>query len=348
VKAITLAPGIANSAQLEDIEAPSVMDGSLLAKTIAVGVCGTDLEILGGEYGSAPLGRRMVLGHEALAEVVDCRKGEGFSKGDFIVPIVRRPDSLPCPSCAADEWDMCSNGGYTERGIKDADGYASEYFRVAPEFAVKVPPELGLLAVLTEPMSVVAKAWAHIDALALRGNYPSKRVLVTGAGPVGLLAALVAQQRGYEVRVLDRELEGIKPALVHELGATYCLGSVEEAGAGANVILECTGAPSVVLSLLNVAAPNSVKCLLGVAPGTKELPFDVGMLTRRMVLNNEVVFGSVNANRLHYCQAVEMLRRAPKDWLGKLITRRVSLTDWPSAYEKRPGDIKTVLLFGGA
>ena len=71
---------------------------------------------------------------------------------------------MPCPACAAGEWDMCRNGQYTERGIKERNGYGCERFRVEPDFAIKVDPALGELGVLLEPTSVVAKAWDHIDA----------------------------------------------------------------------------------------------------------------------------------------------------------------------------------------
>ena len=134
---------------------------------------------------------------------------------------MRRPDPVPCASCAAGEWDMCRNGQYTEHGIKGLHGFGAEYFRVDPGFAVPVDRSLGLAGVLIEPTSVVAKAWEHIDRIAARAVWRPSRVLVTGAGPIGLLAALLARQRGFEVHVLDRVTDGPKPALVRDLGATY-------------------------------------------------------------------------------------------------------------------------------
>ena len=84
-----------------------------------------------------------MLGHESLGEVIEAPPGSGFAAGDRVVGIVRRPDPVPCPACAAGEWDMCRNGRYTERGIKGLHGFGAERFRIEPEFAVKVDPALG-------------------------------------------------------------------------------------------------------------------------------------------------------------------------------------------------------------
>ena len=114
-----------------------------------------------------------------------------------MVGIVRRRDPLPCPACAAGHWDMCVNGHYTERGIKGRHGYASQRYRIHPEYLVAVDPALGTLGVLLEPATVVAKAWDHIERIGRRAPWAPEKVLVTGAGPIGLLAALLATQRGY-------------------------------------------------------------------------------------------------------------------------------------------------------
>src|SRR4051812_39845163 len=220
MRALTVLPRHPNSARLDDLPyAVGEVDGLTLS-TLCVGVCGTDAEILRGDYGWAPPGReRLVLGHECLARVD--QNSMGFKQGELVVPIVRRPDPVPCPACAADEWDMCRNGQYTEHGIKQLDGYCAEELRVAPAFLVRVPEKLGTHAVLVEPTSVVAKAWEHIERIGRRAHWAPRRALVTGAGPVGLLAALSGRQRGLDVTVLDRVTDGPKPRLARALGAQY-------------------------------------------------------------------------------------------------------------------------------
>ena len=122
MNAITVEPHNPGSARLEDIPGPDLHYGSVLVEALAVGVCGTDVEIVEGKYGWAPPGRtRLVLGHESLGRVLDPGPRGSLKEGDLIVGIVRRPDPVPCPNCAVGEWDMCRNGEYTERGIKQID-----------------------------------------------------------------------------------------------------------------------------------------------------------------------------------------------------------------------------------
>ena len=273
MRAITLLPGTPDSARLEEVPDPGPEEGSVLVDGVALGICGTDNEIVGGEYGEAPPGaERLVLGHESLGRVIEAPAGSGLEPGDLVVGIVRRPDPEPCPSCAAGEWDFCRNGGYTERGIKALHGYGSERWRIEPEFAVKLDPALGLLGVLMEPTSVVAKAWEQIDRILERATIGPRRVLVTGAGPIGLLAALLTAQRGYELHVLDRATEGPKPELVEALGGTYHHDGVAAVEPKPDIIIEATGAGVVVLDALWHTAENGIVCLTGVSAGGHRVP----------------------------------------------------------------------------
>jgi len=224
LRAITVRPPKPNSVELCDVPEPPASEGAMLVEAIALGVCGTDREIIEGDYGEAPDGHdRLILGHESLGRIIEAH--DGFAKGDHVVGIVRHPDPVPCPACASGQWDMCRNGLYTEHGIKGLNGFGAERWRIAPEFAVKVDPALGLNAVLLEPTSVVAKAWDHIDRV-WRLDAPPRRALVTGAGPIGLLAVLLGAQRGCEMHIYDRNAGGPKPELAKEIGATYQSGDL--------------------------------------------------------------------------------------------------------------------------
>ena len=268
MKAITVEPRKPGSARLEDVPEPDVRNGSVLVEAIAVGVCGTDVEIVQGKYGWSPPGKtRLVLGHESLGRVVDPGPGSGLKKGDLVVGIVRRPDPVPCPNCAVGEWDMCRNGRYTERGIKEIDGYMSERWRIEPEYAMKVDPSLGLLGVLLEPTTVVTKAWEQVVAVGQRAFWEPRTLLVTGAGPIGLLAALVGTQHGLDVHVLDRNESGPKPELIRALGATHHSGSVLDLGFEPDVIIECTGAGSVIADTIQQIGAGGIICLTGVGTG---------------------------------------------------------------------------------
>jgi threonine dehydrogenase-like Zn-dependent dehydrogenase len=344
MQGITVVPLQAGSASLDDLPEPSPDEGELLVQTLAVGVCGTDLEISQGEYGWAPPGReRLVLGHESLGRVLEAPDGSDLAAGDLVVGIVRQPDPVPCASCAAGEWDMCRNGRYTEHGIKELDGFMRERYRIDPGFAVKLDPALERTGVLLEPTSVVAKAWEQIERIAARGVWSPEVVLVTGAGPIGLLAALLGVQRGLEVHVLDRVTSGPKPGLVADLGATYSSGTLGDAVDHADVVLECTGVGQLVLDAIDQTGPDGIVCLTGVSAAGRTLTIDAGALNRELVLENEVVFGTVNANRRHYQAAAAALAAADQSWLERLITRRVPLGQWSDALQRQPDDVKAVL-----
>jgi glucose 1-dehydrogenase len=341
MRAITVIPGQAGSASLEEVPEPGEAAGAVLVDGLALGICGTDGEIVRGEYGWAPPGaERLVLGHESLGRVREAPDGSGFAAGDLVVGIVRRPDPVPCGPCSAGEWDFCANGEYTERGIKERHGYGSERWRVESEFAIKLDPELEDVGVLLEPTTVVAKAWEQIERIGARATFAPHRVLVTGAGPIGLLAALLATQRGYELHVLDQVTDGPKPELVERLGGTYHVGDTPPE---VDIVVEATGAPAVVAQALRGTTRNGIVCLTGVSSGGRPLDFDIGGFNRDVVLENDVVFGTVNANRRHYEAAAAALGTADRDWLRALITRRVPLDRWHEALERRPGDVKVVV-----
>jgi glucose 1-dehydrogenase len=348
MRAITVLPGIANSARLDEVPEPPLSEGPVLVRTLALGVCATDREILVGAYGSAPPGeQRLVLGHESLGTVEAAPADSGLVPGDLVVGIVRRPDPEPCPACAAGEWDMCRNGRYTERGIKERHGYGAERFRVETEFVVKVEPSLGMLGVLLEPASILAKAWDHIERIGRRTRiWAPRTLLVTGAGPIGLLAALMGFQRDLEVHVLDHNNWGPKEAIVHDLGATYHTDEGSLARLAPDILIECTGAAALINDCLSATAPAGIACLTGVTEPGKMFDYDIGRLNRTLVLNNDVVFGTVNANRRHYEMAAGALARADQAWLARLITRRVPLARWSEALEHRAGDIKVIIEFG--
>jgi glucose 1-dehydrogenase len=351
VRALTVVPGKANSLAVTDVPDARAGDGDLLVDGIAVGVCGTDKEIAGGDYGWAPPGRdRLVIGHESLGRVRHAPPGSRFAPGDLVVGVVRRPDPVPCGACAHGQFDMCRNGRYTERGIKEVDGYASQTWRVEADYAVALDARLAEVGVLMEPTTVVAKAWDQVQKVGARAWFEPRTALVTGAGPIGLLAALLGVQRGLDVHVLDQATDGPKPALVRDLGATYHHGGIDEVTAAVrpDVVIEATGVPSVVFDAIAATASYGIVCLTGVSPVGRRLSIDGGGVNREIVLENDVVIGSVNANLDHYAAAAEALARADLGWLTRLITRRVPLDRFAEAFTARPDDVKVVIDLDGA
>ena len=346
MKAITVEPKKAESARYEDFPEPNVHEGSVLVEAIAVGVCGTDVEIVEGKYGWAPQGAtRLVLGHESLGRVIDPGPSSSFKKGDLVVGIVRRPDPVPCPNCAVGEWDMCRNGQYTERGIKQIHGFMSERWRIEPEYAIKVDPGLGLLGVLLEPTTVITKALEQVSLIGRRSYWEPRTVVVTGAGPIGLLAALTAKMHGMDVHVLDRMESGTKPDLVRALGATYHTGSVKTLGIRPDAIIECTGVGQVIADSIQAIGSGGTVCLTGVGQGGVVTSDATADIAASAVLNNNVIVGSVNANKRHWYRAGGILARADRSWLRRLITRCEKPQNFKQALERKPDDIKVVIQF---
>ena len=310
---------------------------------LLTGICGTDLELVSGAFGSGrPGADHLVIGHESLGRVLEAPVGSGFSTGDLVAGVVRRPDPVPCPACARGEWDFCRNGQYTERGIKEMDGYGAERWRVDPYFAVPVPPALGDLGVLVEPASILTKAWEQVDQVGARSWFAPQHVLVTGAGPIGLLAALIARQRGYDIHVLDRVEDGPKPELVRALGGTYItdLGQLDVVP---DVVIEATGAGQLVFDCASLLPPAGVMCLAGIHPGPATVDVQLDALVRQLVVRNAALVGTVNAGKRHYADAVDVLLAADRAWLERLITRTVPLSEWPDALVREPDDIKVVV-----
>ena len=223
----------------------------------------------------------------------------------------------------------------------------SERWRIEPGYFTKLDPSLGILGVLLEPATVVAKAWELVGAMRARAFWEPRSVLVTGAGPIGMLAAGVGVQHGFEVHVLDRVTEGAKPSLVEDLGATYHAGTVADIGFEPDVVIECTGVGPVIVDSIRQVGAGGVVCLTGVGSGGPASGLASADIAKALVLRNNVVVGSVNANRRHFYRAAQALAAADRDWLARLISRRVPPDHVAEALTRGPDDIKVVVDFGG-
>ena len=347
MRAITILPGAPHSARLDEVEEPAETGGSILVRTRALGICGTDHEILSGLYGTAPRGEeRLILGHESLGVVEAAPAESGFRRGDHVVGIVRRPDPVPCPACGSGEWDMCRNGLYTERGIKELHGFGAERFRIEPDFAVKAEPGLGLRGRADgarergrKSLGACVPDRAPLAVLGAR-QHPGHR-----RWSDRLLAALIGAQHGLSVHVLDRHKTGPKPKLVRDLGGVHHDSTASLGDMQFDVVMECTAASPVIVDAIARCAPSGIVCLVGVSSAGRQDEFDIGGFNRKLVLDNGVVFGTVNANRRHYENAARALAKANRGWLDGLISRRVPLSRWQDAFVPQPDDIKVVLDF---
>jgi glucose 1-dehydrogenase len=311
VRAVALDYESRSLAQIElpDPEAPG--PGEVLFRVQATGVCGTDRELAEFHFGEPPTGeRRLVIGHEALGQVVATGEGvAGLTPGDWVAPMVRRACSPACASCVQGRRDLCLTGHYTERGIFGVHGYFRDYATDAPADLIPVPPEIVDVAVLAEPLSVVEKA----VELGLRLHHGEPRTaLVLGAGTIGILAALVLRECGLSVAVQSAEAtDSARASLVRSGRFEYR----DRAGARADLVIEATGAPEAAMAGLSALEPLGVLIILGAPHSAGELSF------RDLLVGNRVLAGSVNSGPSHWAAAMRHLAVFDRDFLGRLITR---------------------------
>lgn len=353
MKAVAVVPRQPGSARLVEVPAPPRPRGAVEVRSLAVGVCGTDQEILAGLYGVAPAGsERLVLGHEACGVVE--RGGGGFGAGDLVVPMVRRPCPERCWNCRAGEQDMCLTGHYRERGIKGLDGFMAERFVETPAYLVRLARPLRRVAMLLEPLTVVEKGVGQAFRLQRRLRWRPQRAAILGAGPIGLLGAALTRSLGLQTTVWSKGLGPTREAWLKRIGATafdadaHPLAELPERLGNLDLVLECTGAGPVVVGALLALGTNGVLCLLGVSGGDRTVELPVDRWNLRAVLNNQVVVGSVNAHRRDFEAGARHLAAWSRRWPGlleSLVTREVPPERFPEAVARRPEDIKTVVRF---
>ena len=334
-------PGVARSTRVTEVPAPA--SGGVRLRVLEVGICGTDREISEGHFGIAPDGASsLVLGHELLA-VVD-EDGHGFTRGDLVTATVRR-SCRHCIACEHDEPDSCLTGDYSERGITRLDGFARELVSEDPAQLIPVPAALGRLGVLSEPASICARALRHVRAIGGRQPWEPQRTLVLGAGAIGLLATLLLRLEGVEVWVASLERAS---DLATAAGAHYVsTGDTPLAELGTfDLVIEAAGDAQLMAGSLGLLRRSGVACLLGIDPRKQRVEIDGPTLALDTILENRVLFGSVNAQRRDWLVAVDALDRARGRWgdaLEAFVGLRAPLDRFEEAFAYRGGKATLVL-----
>lgn len=365
MRAVLVSPPTPGAKWVEDAPSPVLTPGSVRVGVLECGVCGTDRDIVSGLYGTPPQGQTsLILGHENFGRVREVGEGVGgFRVGDYVVATVRRGCGR-CHMCQNNSSDLCETGEFTERGIRGRDGYMAEEYVETPEYLVKVPRSLRDIAVLMEPLSVVEKAvlmgerqislW---ERPARVGTHPGPyRALVVGTGAVGLLAGLVLRAEGYDVVAIDRHDDTPASELLTRAGVRHinvAEGMQKIAPEGRfQLIVEAAGSPQLDFELFRSLSPNGVLVLTGIPPAGATFPVSAGEILRTAVLENQVMAGSVNANRDYFLRGMRHLRRFRKLWgdlPGRIITARRPFSEFGEAVAAKGADtIKTVLTWSGA
>jgi threonine dehydrogenase-like Zn-dependent dehydrogenase len=336
--ALLTEPGRAGTTRVAEIDDRRVPERGVPVRPLEIGVCGTDREISEGHFGIAPQGGDLVLGHELLG-VVD-RDGYGFTRGELVTATVRRSCGH-CAACAEGSPDSCLTGDYSERGITRLHGFARERFAEDPAQLIAIPQALGRIGVLAEPASVCARAIRHAGTIGGRQPWELRRALVIGAGAVGMLATYLLCLEGVEVWTASLEPSS---ELAEAAGARYVstaqtpLTTVRDDVGGFDLVIEAAGNAQVMANTLGLLRRSGVACLLGIDPRKQTVGIEGRVLGLDTILENRVVFGSVNAQRRDWLAAVAALDEARGRWpdaLQSFIGLRVPLDRFQEAFDHR-------------
>jgi threonine dehydrogenase-like Zn-dependent dehydrogenase len=359
MKAVAVFPA-RREVQLIDQPEPNIQSpAQVKVRMLDVGVCGTDREIISFQYGTPPDGSDyLIIGHESLGQVVDT--GEKATKakvGDLVVLTVRRPcPHASCIACRSGRQDFCYTGDFTERGIKQRHGYMTEFVVEEESYVNVVPRELRDVAVLVEPLTIAEKSLAQLRVVEQRlpwGGQGYRNAVVLGAGPVGLLGAMALTIAGFEVTVYSRSSKHEeKDDIVSAIGARYIAAethSVDEmakAVGAIDVVYEAIGASGIAFDVIKNLGPNGVFIFTGV-PGRKgPIEVDTDYIMRDVVLNNQVILGSVNAPPQSFQAAIRDLGTFMQKWpdaVRALITARFPIDQATMPLAPGAGGIKNVI-----
>lgn len=346
MRAFSVKPGEQGSGAVIEIDAPAPRADEHVVRVLEVGIDATDKEIDAAEYGVAPAGSdTLVLGHEALGVIErTCAEASDLQEGDLVVPTVRRPCPQRCVPCAHALYDFCATGDYHERGIKQSHGFLTDRFVERSEFLVRVPPELRAHAVLLEPLSIVEKVFRQSWRLQERMLWRPRRLVITGAGSIGILAAMLGRLRGLDTLLFSQgPPSGAVASIVHALDIAYVDAerqSLAQACAqfGApDLVVEATGYSPLVWEVAQELAVNGVLCLLSVTGGDRQATIASDRLNLEMVLGNLVMFGSVSSHRLDFEAAADDLHALGERWpdaLDAFIARRIPFMETRRALDE--------------
>jgi threonine dehydrogenase-like Zn-dependent dehydrogenase len=355
-RGLAVKPGTPDQLYLIDVPLRPPSPGEVVVRTMRVGICGTDREIIHGHLGTPPPDSDfLIIGHEVLGVVESV--GEAVTRvapGDLVTAIVRRP--CDCPMCQSGQWDFCATGRYQERGIVGQHGFMSERFVEHERWLVPVPRELEPIGVLVEPLTIAEKAYRQALLIQRRIEaWQPRTALVFGAGPVGLLQTMLLRERGLNVWTAARsESPTAASQVVADCGAHYVslkqtdIRDLAKDLPKLDLIVEATGHHEPVIAGMEILGVNGILGILSVSDPATVAPMPIGQFNRNFVMGNRLMVGAVNAAADDFRSAVSRLGRFNELWPGladRLITRRLPRLEEALNLEHLSGGIKTVVEF---
>ncbi|MDF2724010.1 MAG: glucose dehydrogenase [Paenibacillus sp.] len=337
-----------------DIATPALSSpDQVLIKLIRVGLDGTDREIIRDRYGVLPEGaEQMVIGHELLGVIVEAGEQAGMDAGQLVTALVRRPcEDESCICCRSGRQDFCQTGGYTERGIRGADGFIAEYVVESARYVVPLPDSCAEYGVLVEPQSIVEKVLNQLDIVQRRTAWEPKSTLIIGSGPLGILTAWTCLTMGLETHVWSKSpSDSVNAELIRQAGGIYheALALPEESadrrfpsgmdermtaqGVRPDIVWECSGHAPLAFEAMKVLNANGVLAMLGCSAGDSTLSIPCELINQEIVLKNKCIIGSVNASRHDSETGISRLQQIEEKFPGmleRLLTDRLTMEQLP-------------------
>lgn len=313
MKALTKLSSAADDVAVRPRPVPSPSAGQALVLVTATGLCGSDVHAIRGHAGYEWVSTPVTLGHEITGVVAG---GDGPVPADTRVGVISMDGCRVCDLCAAGRRPLCPDR--TVIGLSN-DGGAAEYVTVRADNLVPLPADLSWRhAVLLEPCSVAVHAVARTPLPA------DGRVIVSGAGPVGMLAAFVARARGADVTVVGVERdEAVRLPLLRECGFV----TRTEAPAGpVGAWIEASGAVAALASAVGGLRAGGDLTAVGMYDRLAAL--DGSRVVRREI----TLRGSYGSVAADYLTALDLLCGAAAVPADRMVSP-FPLDDWAAALD---------------
>jgi L-iditol 2-dehydrogenase len=327
--------------RLEEVPVPEPGPKEVLVEIRAVGVCGSDVHYYEeGRIGSFVVREPLILGHESMGTVVAL--GEGATKhevGERVTLEPGVPDGT-CRECRAGRYNLCPNVRFF--ATPPIDGAFTNYVSIHQDFAFTLPDGLSDNAgALMEPLSV--GIWACKKGEVTAGDH----VLVTGAGPIGLLAMQVAFAQGAtDVTVTDVADERLE--IARRLGATRALNvarePLDEAGVEADVLIECSGNERALGDGIRCVRPAGIVVVVGMGPNEETSVPLAFIQTREITLTGTFRYANT------YPIAIDLAATGKVD-LDAMVTSHYGLADTEEALQasrQDPANVKPMVILNGS